>query len=178
MAKATIPGGRLIGISDCYIVIPNYGKIVLNNLPEISDQKQANYTDEAIIGRADTIKTYSHSGGRKIGMQIHLLVITQDDIVTNLQILRGLQSAVYPREENSTGAPFIPPPVCRLKCGELLASEEVCVILESYNTKFPTDVVWDDTYLTPYKFDIDLSWQVVYKAQDLPGQDRIIKIGR
>jgi hypothetical protein len=177
--RATTPGGQLVGMSNCYIIIPNYGPIYLNNLPELSDQKQANYTDEAIIGRADTIKTYSHSGGRKIGMQIHLIIVHPRDIQINLQILRLLESAVYPRNETSAGVPFIPPPVCRIKCGDLLAKdEELCVILESYSVKFPTDVVWDDEFFTPYKFDVDLSWQVVYRSQDLPGQNRIVQIGR
>ena len=90
-----------------------------------------------------------------------------------------LESAVYPRDaESGSLAPFIPPPVCRIKCGSLLGDRELCVILRSYSVKFPTDVPWDrDTYL-PYKFDVDLSWEVVYKSSELPGQGRIIREGR
>ena len=177
MAKATTPAGDLINIEDCGIFIPNYGIIRLHSLPDISDSKSASYADEPIIGRSFPLKTYSHSENRQVNMTLHLFVRKQGDISDNLLVLRAIESAVYPRE-GSNGAPFIPPPVCQIKCGELLASEPLCVILKSYSVKFPTDVAWDEDTYVPYKFDIETTWEVVYKSSDLPGQSRILSIGR
>jgi hypothetical protein len=177
MPKATTPSGDLINLDDCGILIPNFGILRLHALPDISDSKSASYADEPIIGRAFPLKTYSHSENRQISMTLHMFVRKQGDISTNLLSLRALESAVYPREGTS-GAPFIPPPVCQIKCGELLASEPLCVILKSYSVKFPTDVAWDEETYCPYKFDIDTTWEVVYKSSDLPGQSRILAVGR
>ena len=52
------------------------------------------------------------------------------------------------------------------------------MILKSYSVKFPTDIAWDESTLLPYKFDVDTSWDVVYKSMDLPGQERIFQTGR
>lgn len=177
MPKATLPGGPLISIPDCYVTIPGFNKIEFNNLPDISDSKAANYNDETVIGRASPLKTYAQSENRAISMQIHLIVSKPQDVTRNLEILRAIQSAVYPREGVS-GAPFIPPPICRLKCGKLLADEELCVVLKQYSVKFPTEVAWAESTFTPFKFDIDTSWEVVYKSSDLPNQTRIINLGK
>jgi len=176
MPKATQPGGPLISLKDCYVTVPSCGKIEFYVLPEISDTKNAEYSDESAIGRASPMKTYQYSGKRGISLQIHLIVTAPGDVQKNLNILRCLESAVYPRE-GTGGAPFIPPPICRLKCGKLLADNELCVILMQYSVKFPTEVAWDESTFTPYKFDIDTTWEVVYKSSDLPGQDRIINLG-
>lgn len=177
MPHATRPGGPLIPIKDCYINIPGAGYIVFNNLPDISDSKSASYNDETVIGRSSPLKTYSASDNRVISVQIHMIVTEPSDIEYNIQVLRWIQSAVYPRV-GGNGAPFIPPPVCQIKCGKLLAEEELCVVLKSYNTKFPTEVAWDAEDFTPFKFDIDTNWEVVYKSSDLPGQDRIVTLGK
>lgn len=177
MPKATLPGGPLIEIPDCYVTVPGFNKIIFNNLPEISDSKSADYNDETVIGRASPLKTYAQSANRAISMQIHLVVSKPEDVTRNLQILRAIQSAVYPRE-GASGAPFIPPPICRIKCGKLLADEEVCVVLKQYSVKFPTEVAWAESTFTPFKFDIDTQWEVVYKSSDLPNQTRIINLGK
>jgi hypothetical protein len=181
MPAATIPGGMLKPIDNCYIIIPLMdGEFVLtfNNLPDMTDAKSASYNDEVVIGRASPIKTYSQSDNRTISMQIHMIVSSPDDIQDNLASLRALQSATYPRD-GANGAPFVPPPVCRMRCGRLLSNEgELCVILKSYSVKFPTEVAWDESTFVPFKFDIDTNWDVVYKSSDLPGQDRIFTLGK
>lgn len=176
MPKATLLGGRLVEIPNCYIDIPIHGKIVLNNLPDISDTKSAEYNDEAIIGRSFPLKTYSHSGNRAISMTLHFIAAEERDLAINLHYLRMIQSCVYPRQD-SKGAPFMPPPVCRIKVGELLGNKELCCILKSYNTKYPTDVSWDDKLLVPYKFDVDTTWEVVYNSLSLPGSEHILNYG-
>lgn len=174
--KSTIPGGDIKEIENCYIDIPGFGQKKMYVLPEISDGKGAAYTSEAIIGRSQPLRTFSHSEDRAISMTVHLFVRKQTDIMDNINFLRALQSCVYPRD-GSGGAPFAPPAVCSIKCGLLLADNEICVILKNYSVDFPTDVAWDQETLVPYKFDIKLSWELAYSSDDLPGQDRILRIG-
>jgi hypothetical protein len=95
--KAT-DNGRLRPLDKCTIEIPPNEPIILKSLPEIGDQKNAIYNNEAIIGRATPLYTYSHSGDRTINMQIHFLGVEKSDFTKNLKYLRIIQSAVYPRE--------------------------------------------------------------------------------
>jgi hypothetical protein len=176
MPNGTLRSGELIDLEKCYVNIPSYGDIKLKNLPDISDSKSAAYNDEPIIGRSFPLKTYSHSENRAISFTIHLLVQKKSDIEKNLKILRAIQSAVYPRESNGSNA-FTPPPVCKIKCGELLSKDDLCVVLKSYSVKFPQDVIWDEETYLPHKFSIDTSWEVVYKSSDLPGQEKILQTG-
>jgi hypothetical protein len=183
MPKATVPGGPLKALPDCWIKIPISNNppaytVDLYALPDISDSKSASYNDEPIIGRAFPLKTYSHSDNRTISMQLHLFVTHPDDVDRNLNHLRVLESAVYPRVDQISGAPFIPPPVCRIQCGKILGDEPLCVVLKQYSVKFPIDVAWDERSYLPWKFDVDTTWEVVYKAPDLPGQTRIVFTGR
>ena len=181
MPLATIQNNsRLAEITNCYITIPSQKgagtTITLRALPDISDSKQAQYNDENVIGRASPIKTYSHSAARTISMGLHFYITHPDDEKDNAKYLRALESAVYP-QDGSGGAPFIPPPICTINCGKLLATKPLCAILMSYSVKFPPDVAWTKDYL-PCRFDVDTTWEVVYKSADLPGQDRILNDGR
>jgi hypothetical protein len=186
MPAATMIGGALRKIDRCYIRIPRPKPLLpgqdpefvlyMNTLPEISDQKAANYTDENLMGRSSPMKTYSHSENRSISVQIHMIVSAPNEAQYNLEALRAIQSAVYPRHSGGQ-SPFIPPVICKIKCGSLLADEELCVVLKQYNVKFPTEVAWDEILFTPFKFDIETSWEVVYKSSDLPGSERIFAYG-
>lgn len=180
MSYATGGDGSLIPIQDCYISVPNAGiDITFNILPDISDQKSAEYSDEPIIGRSTPIKTYSHSAARAISMTVHFVVCKNEDIQQNLRYLRQLESLVYPGDGGSS-TPYVPPLVAQVKCGKLLGEDPLCCILKSYSVKFPTEVAWDSvqgTYL-PFKLDIDLTWEVVYDSGFLPGQERIMSSGQ
>lgn len=176
--KATLPSGQLNELLQCVIDIPGGEKIILNNLPDISDSKQAVYNNEGIIGRSNPLYTFSYSGERNIGMQLHFFVTHPDDIQRNLRYKRLIESAVYPREGAGDGTSYLPPPVCTIQAGELLARGPLCVILRSYSVRYPTDVVWDEATYLPYRFDMETSWTVVYSSVNLPSQDRIITIGR
>ncbi len=181
--KAT-NSGKLNEIPDCIIKIPGAGgggldgEIKLNNLPDISDSKSAVYNTEAIMGRSFPLYTYSHSADRTINLQLHFFIVNPGDGDRNLAYLRMIQSAVYPRDGIKTGTPYQPPPVCQLKCGKLLADQELCVILQSYSVKFPTDVAWEENSFCPFRFDVDTNWLVVYTSIDLPFADRIASSGR
>lgn len=177
--KATDGNNDLQNLSLCTISIPGAADIVINNLPDISDSKSAAYNDEAVIGRAIPLKTYSHSENRVINTKLHFFIRKKDDAAFNLRQLRAIQSAVYPQQ----GDPYTPPPVCQIKCGNLLSLKKpLCVVLLSYNVTFPTDVAWwageGDGAYCPYKFDVDCSWQVVYEATKLPYANRIFLEGR
>lgn len=177
--KATTPIGDLQKLNNAYLVIPGLkNAIVFNNLPEIGDSKSANYNTEGIIGRASPIHTYSHSDTRQISLQLHFYVLKDDDVTTNLQYVRAIQSCVYPRQ-GKNGAPFGPPPICRLRFGNLLAdNQDLCVVLQQYSVRYPTEVAFDESTYCPYKIDMDTTWWVVYTSSDLPFQTRIISSGR
>ncbi len=196
MPLATTLTGQLQPIQECYIDIPGAKKIILDNLPDIGDTKTATYTDEPVIGRSSPIKTYSLSDNRSITMQLHFIISKPRDITTNLENLRAIQSAAYPRS-GADGEPFIPPPVCKIRCGQLLKKDgDLCVVLKNYSVKFPTDVSWisdnqqgnaifdnagrlvgfDKTF-TPMKFSVDTTWDVVYSSSALPGQNKIFTLG-
>lgn len=197
MPLATTLTGRLQPIQECYIDIPGAKKIILDNLPDIGDTKSATYADETVIGRASPIKTYSLSDNRSITMQIHFIISKPSDVTTNLEYLRAIQSAAYPRS-GADGEPFIPPPVCKIRCGQLLKKDgDLCVVLKNYSVKFPTDVSWisdnqlgndaavgasgpslpSDKPFTPMKFSVDTTWDVVYSSSALPGQNKIFTLG-
>ncbi|MCK9459718.1 MAG: hypothetical protein M0R80_08775 [Proteobacteria bacterium] len=177
--KATDGSGSLVEIPNCWIMIPGAGTVFMKALPDISDSKSAQYNDETVIGRASPLKTYSHSAPRTISMTLHFYTTKAGDADENLSFLRALESAVYPRDIGGGGAPFIPPPVCMIRCGSLLSDKDpLCVILMQYSVKFPTNVAWNKTLFTPVQFDVDTTWEVVYKSADLPGQSRIFTDGR
>lgn len=191
MPIATDDFGALIPLNNCYIEVPNakgsFETVQMDNLPEISDSKGASYSDEVIIGRAMPLKTYSHSENRVITTKINFFIYTSQQGAMgsaryNLAKIRLLQSACYPVTDpmQSLSVPYAPPPICKLKCGSILAdqSKDLCVVLVNYSTSYPTDVAWDSETGLPYKVTMDCTWHVVYRNSDLPGQSRIITEGR
>lgn len=173
--KATV-GNYLRDIGYCYIKVGGY-YIWPRQLPDISDSKTAEYHSEWVPGRAASMKVFNHSGDRTISFTIHCTVTAQSDIEDFIEWVRTLESALYPAD-SSEGAPFGPPKVCQIKCGELLSSDPICVVLKSCSVKAPTDCAWDETTLIPWKFSIDTQWDVVYSTDDLPPDWRIKDLGR
>lgn len=173
--KATIKNGELVAIPNCYIMIEGE-QIDFYILPDISDSKSASYNDENLIGRSNPVKTYSHSEVRTISIELHFIALRSSHVERNLNWLRLIQSAAYPRN-GVGGAPYSPPPVCELRFGELLGTDGICAVLKNYNVKYPTDMVWDHNTLLPYKFDVSTSWDVVYASSKLPGQEMIAENG-
>lgn len=170
--KATNKDGSLIPINDCYIRSDDIGlDLLMKILPEISDGKGAQYSDETAIGRSFPIKNYSYSENRTISWTVHLMVCKEGDIEEIISDLRKLEALVYPTQQES---PYAPPPLCQIKCGRLLGEDELCCVLKSYSVKFPTDVAWDETTYLPYKLDVELSLEVVYDSADLPYAEDII----
>lgn len=185
--KATSEGGLLNVIQKCSIKIGQY-IIESRILPDISDQKSATYSEETGMGRAMPFKSYQHSDNRSIGWTAHYVVTQKSDIEKFLQDIRNIQSAVYPRKSTSGDAlspPYYPPVICQLSCGYLLSnglgdinsetkSKLVYAIMKSYNIKYDTSVPWDEETMLPYKFDIDMQFEVIYDQSNLPYSDKII----
>ena len=169
--NATDASGHLKPIPDCYLEIGNF-RLEFNNLPDLGDSKSADYSDESVIGRAAPIKTYSKSENRVISCSITLLVQDQSDCKKNLKILRNIQSAVYPR--TGPGAPYFPPVICRIKCGQLFSKNPICCVMKDYNVKFPTDVPWDEETLCPYKMEVSMTLDQVFSSNQLPNQNLIL----
>ncbi len=181
--KATLNDGSLQPIPNCEILIPGGNPIKMYILPDITDTKGASYSDEPIIGRAFPIKTYSHSENRAITMKVHFVTLKATDAIRVLSEVRLIQSAVYPRDGSISpgGGPYLPPPVCKIRCGRLLAGGNdgsLCVVLKNYSVSYPPDVAWHTIAAVeclPYKFTMDLTWDVVYANENLPGQENIMK---
>jgi hypothetical protein len=180
--KATLPSGDLVPIEDCYIKIQRFGgftnatKITMNILPDISDSKSASYPDENGIGRSMPFKNYHASENRSISWTAHFIICKPGDSDTLLDFLRRIEACTYPMTQFTGGAPYAPPPICKLKCGSLLGDTEVCAVMKSYNTKFDTSVPWAENFV-PYKLDVDMTFDVVYNQADLPGSEYIMFSG-
>lgn len=175
--KATLSKGKLKDIEDCYIEISDFNiKIIMNNLPDISDSKSASYGDESAIGRSAPFKSYQWSDNRSISWTAHFYTIEASDVQKNINILRALEACVYPKD-NANGLPYSPPPILKIKCGKSLGESDICVIMRSYSVRFDSSVPWDGDTLLPYKLDIDMQFEAVYDQSNLPGSEKILSEG-
>jgi hypothetical protein len=175
--QSTLPGGALRTLDKAYISIKGV-RIPFRALPDLGDSKGATYSDEPVIGRATTPKVYSYSSTRKINIELYFYICEDGDAQKNIGFLRLIQSATYPEDGLGGGAPYVPPPVCKIKFGSMLGDSELCAVLMNTSVKFPRDVAYDEATYCPYFFQVSTEWDVVYKPTDLPGQDRIAKTGR
>jgi hypothetical protein len=173
MARGTESNGHLAVIPKCYFDTP-CGRICLRILPDINDSKGANYIPENIPGRSSPIVTYAFSDARTISTELHFMITQSSDIIDNLRDLRIIQSLVYPTGPFG-GAPFTPPPTVKFVCGQLMDGDHgLCLILRSYNVRYPTEVAWEKFTYLPYRFSISCNWEVVYACKDLPKNQCII----
>lgn len=179
--KATRPDGILKDLPNCYIKIffnrdtsnISYEETIqMNNLPDISSSKSANYPEESPIGRSTPFKSFRNSETRSISWTAHFFVQRESDIKKNLKALRAIEAALYTQE--STATSYAPPPICKLKCGYLLSKDEICAVLKSYSFKADPSYPWDEKYYLPYKFDIDMQFDVVYDNKNLPNANKIL----
>lgn len=177
--KATLARGTLVDLQDCWVEIDGE-RITMKILPDITDSKSADYTDENAIGRSTPFKSYQNSANRTISWSAHFMVCKDGDQQTIIDNLRLIESAVYPKSDNTGGAPYAPPPICTLRCGDLLSdinSDDLCAVLKSYSVKFDTSVPWDEDGYIPYKLDVDMSFEVIYDQSELPGSEKIMSDG-
>ena len=186
--KATVSGGRLAEL-DCSISIPYGPTIKLKALPDIDDQKEANYESDPGIGRTQPFMTYTNSGFRKISLGLHFFVTDDKDVAEIWSYIRALQSLVYPGPPSygMHGMPYVPPAICSIHCGMIFddtgsgkngpsGKNNVCAVCTSVGVKYGTEVVFDEKTYLPWKVDVNTSWNVVYKNSDLPGSDMILNL--
>jgi hypothetical protein len=177
--RATLDRGILRPLDKCVVRVPGAGDIIPKVLPEISDTKSFRYNDEPIIGRSFPIKTAAYGENRVINMKWHFVTLEEVDISNNMRVFRAFQSALYPVDDDAQ-RPYLPPPVCQIKFGDMLTADNdgfLCVVLKQYSISIPTDVVFDETTYMPYKFDVDLQWEVVFNNTNLPGHTKIFTDG-
>jgi hypothetical protein len=178
--KATTDTGILRFIDDCYIQVGSLAPIGMYIMPEIQDSHGASYSVQNGIGRSLPAYTFGNGEARTIGWTIHLYADYPDRLLFNLQTLRIIESCTYPRI-GTGNLPFVPPSICKLKCGAVLGTYEIAAVLKNYNVTFPVDVQWSTNIpgygSIPYKFDITCQFEVVYDASQLPGAERIITDG-
>lgn len=172
MPRGTENSGRLAVLDKCKIITP-CGTICLRILPDISDSKAAHYAPENAIGRSNPLITYAYSEPRMINTELHFMTTMTADINDNWRAIRIIQSLVYPGAAVlDGGAPFTPPPVVKFICGDLLDGPNgLCLILKSYNIRYPTNVAWDQQTYLPYQFSISCNWEVVYACKNLPSNN-------
>lgn len=179
--KATSLNGALVPIPNCYIKIPEFKMTIpMYILPDISDSKGASYPDENAIGRSMPFKSYQNSENRAISWTAHFMVCVGRDRQQIITWIRALEACLYPLSQNTGGAPYSPPPICNLRCGELLSDSgapDLCVVLKNYSIKYDTNVPWDEDTYIPNKLDMDLQFEVVYNQSKLPGAEQILKDG-
>ena len=175
--KTSPPSSLLTPIPKCDIkvgpiTVPMYA------LPDISDSKSASYADETGIGRSMPFKSYQWSDNRTINWTAHYVATSKSDIKDFLRDVRRLTSACYPQQ--GTGTPFRPPPLCTLRCLGLMkltsAPSEIAAVMKSYSIKYDTSVPWDEETGLPYKFDVDMVFEVVLNQTALP-TDNLIALG-
>lgn len=177
--KATLPSGELVPIPDCYIVIPALDvEMPMKIMPDISDSKSASYSNENAIGRSFPFTNYSYSENRTIAWTAHFIVCKDSDPDEIMGFVRACEACTYPITQDTSGASYAPPPICRLRCGELLSfQDDVCAIMKSYSVKFDNTVPMAEGSYIPFKLDIDLQFDVVQDQANLPGAHQIMDLG-
>ncbi len=174
MPRGTLNDGSLaplqyvgVGGGKCEIQTP-CGCITLKILPDITDSKSATYVSDPAPGRSSPMLTYAYSDPRTISTELHFMITKFEDIEENIRAIRIIQNLVLPGAASGL-APFTPPPVVRFICGVLMdGTEGLCLVLKSYNIRYPTDVAWDIVSFLPYRFSISCNWEVVYPCNKLP----------
>lgn len=170
--------GDLRPIPNCWIQLGEQeeDQITLYSLPQISESKTVEYSDQTIQGRAAPVKTYAYSSNRTITLTLHLYVTRNTDIERNLNIIRRIAALAHPEYNNT----YLPPRIARIKCGKLLGEDSTGtpVVLKSYDVSYDTNIQWfyDEqlqTYM-PLHVEISTQWDVVYSWQSLPGHNDVL----
>lgn len=167
-----------ISIDHAFLRMPGPGgslkTYAFYSLPEVSDSKNANYSDIQILGRSSPVKTYSGSDYRSLSVTFNLHGTSEERLLENLEFVRGIASLTHPQYENT----YLPPPVAKLKIGEMVRGPSgggVDVICMNYSYDMSPEVVWvDKEKLIPLHIALRADFHVVYAFFNLPGSQDVI----
>lgn len=136
--------------------------LIFQATPEnLSESSSASWNQHPIIGRAEPIFTYAHSGPRKFGLSLNYWIDAAegssqgDTRSTLIRRINYIRSMVNPQYGTANGG-YDPPKVFKLFYGELFAG--INVLIESYNFSLPEDVpvLIGDTGNTPMILKVSL----------------------
>lgn len=136
--------------------------LIFQATPEdISENNSASWNQHSIIGRAEPIFTYAHSGPRKFGLALKYWIDARegssqgDTRSTLIRRINYIRAMVCPQYGTANGG-YDPPKVFKLFYGELFAG--INVLVESYNFALPEDVpvLVGDTGNTPMILKVSL----------------------
>jgi len=125
-------------------------RIFFQHMPDdISDSKQANYTDYPIIGRSVPLKGYNNSASRVITLtlQFYSMPIEGEPFPDPYVISKWvdkLRSFTYP--DYSRGG-ILPPHSFLLCIGGFITMKAV---MTQYNVTYPANTIWTPGLLLPY----------------------------
>lgn len=188
--KATNPQTNgLVPIQGCYLSAK--GRTVYPCvLPDLSDKHNATFSSDEIMGRSMPVKSYASSSDRTITWKWKFVNTDRKSFLKNLDDYNFLKSLTYPIDNPSQSIPYEPPPICNIRCGSIFAGtkesgESLNVVCTDCSASFPTDVIWtsfpdgnsEDEDFIPVEFSVDTTFVVVYRASNLPGQNRIMRNG-
>lgn len=175
--------GKPVFLKGVSMLIPNSGGQGFTDwqfvaLPEVSDSKEAQYSDIPILGRSSPIPTFSHSGYRKFQIAFHLHSITDELKQYHVNFIRAVASLVHPEYNNS----YRPPRLAWFKCGSLIGIPTatggrgyVRILAESYSYTMDPEYVWlDQLDLVPQYIALNINVRVVYSYARLPGADSVL----
>lgn len=192
MLSTNLQTNGLAWIKGCYLYAK--GRTVYPTvLPELTDKHNATYSDEPIMGRSMPVKSYASSGDRIITWKWKFVNVNRESYLRNLEDYNFLKSLTYPISQPNSPLPYEPPPICNIRCGSIFAGYaqqglDLNVICTDCSASFPTDVAWtsfsssvmaeqEELNFMPMEFHVDTTFAVVYKATNLPGQERVMTLG-
>jgi hypothetical protein len=147
-------------------------------LPEVSDSKEAQYSDIPILGRSSPIPTFSHSGYRRLQIVFHLHSTSEELRKYHAQFIWAAASLVHPEYEQS----YRPPRLAWFKCGTLIGGGSdrtsggyVRLLTDSVNYTLDPEQVWlDRSDLMPQYVSLSMAVRVVYNYRGLPGANKVL----
>ena len=164
----------------CYIEVgaPINRTYRLTTLPDLTWDKGASYNAQPIIGRASPVVTYANSKQRTISITLHMHSPTKADLEYNMQSVHMLASTLHPRYQGT----YAPPPICLFSCGTVASGNNATAspfrsfrfIVTSIRQTFNNETMWDEQYMVPRAWDLEISGEVVYAYQHLPGANDVL----
>ncbi len=163
-----IPGARPTGQ---FTGGPGGGAWPIFALPDIDEDKDAQFADAEVLGRSSPIPSYKSSGYKQLNVTFHLHSTSKLMAEYNVRFIRAMRSFVYPQYENT----YLPPYVGKFKCGPLWRGRGgggMNFLLSNYSFGASSENVWPD--LIPVTIAFRCSMKIVYPYSQLPGAADVV----